>query len=182
MTFTELKIKGLVLAESVVHGDKRGYFVETYRESLWATQIEAVNFVQENESLSGRGVFRGFHYQVGDFCQGKLVRVIQGSVFDYIVDIRRSSPAFGKMTSVELTAENKMILYTPKGCAHAFHTLEDQTIFQYKVTAYYDKSSERGFRADSPEIIKQFPELETKLQLSEKDRELPYYQDAELFP
>jgi dTDP-4-dehydrorhamnose 3,5-epimerase len=182
LNFTELNIKGLVLAEPIVHGDERGYFLENYRESLWAEQIETVNFVQENESLSGRGVFRGFHYQIGDFCQGKLVRVIQGSVVDYIVDIRRSSPTFGKMTSVELTAENKMIFYVPKGCAHAFYTLEDQTIFQYKVTAYYDKSSERGFRPDSPEIIKEFPELEAKLQLSEKDRELPFYRDAELFP
>lgn len=182
MKFTELNINGLIIAEPVIHGDKRGYFLENYRESLWAEQIETVNFVQENESLSSKGVFRGFHYQVGDFCQGKLVRVIQGSVTDYVVDLRQSSLTFGKMISVELSGENKKMVYVPRGCAHAFFTLQEQTIFQYKVTAYYNKSSERGFRPDSPEIIKAFPELETKLQLSEKDRELPFYKDAELFP
>jgi len=134
MKFIRTEIYDVVIIEAKVHGDNRGYFVETFRaDKLEEFLGYKINFCQDNESKSSRGVLRGLHYQLHPTAQTKLVRVIQGRVLDVAVDIRKDSPTFGKHVSVELTAENKKQLLVPRGFAHGFVVLEDDTIFAYKV-------------------------------------------------
>ena len=145
MNFTRTSIFDVVIIEPVVHGDHRGYFVETFREDkLEAFLGYKINFCQDNESKSSRGVLRGLHYQLPPFVQTKLVRVIQGKVLDVAVDIRKNSPTFGQYVAVELSAENKRQLLVPRGCAHGFVVLEDNTVFAYKVDSYYSPECDRG--------------------------------------
>ena len=145
MNFIRTDISDVIICEPTVHGDNRGYFVETFREDKLKEFLGyKINFCQDNESKSSRGVLRGLHYQLPPFSQTKLVRVIQGKVLDVAVDIRRGSPTFGKHVAVELSAQNKRQLFVPRGFAHAFVVLEDDTVFEYKVDNYYSPECDRG--------------------------------------
>jgi len=135
-------IKDLLIIQPKIFKDERGYFFESYNESIFKKNGLNINFVQDNESLSQRGVLRGLHFQNPPFAQGKLVRVIKGSVLDVALDIRKNSPTYGQHFSIELSEENKTQLWIPEGFAHGFLTLEDNTIFSYKCTNLYNKNSE----------------------------------------
>ena len=174
MNFIRTAIKDVVICEPTVHGDERGYFVETFR----ADKLEAflgfkIDFCQDNESKSSRGVLRGLHYQLAPFAQTKLVRVIQGSVLDVAVDIRKGSPTFGKHVAVELSAENKRQLLVPRGFAHAFVVLEDDTVFAYKVDNYYSPECDRGISYSDEKLGIEWPIALDELKLSEKDTKQP---------
>lgn len=137
-------IAGLLIIEPQVFKDDRGYFYESYnKEKMVAAGIDLA-FVQDNQSLSQKGIIRGLHFQAPPFAQGKLVRVIKGAVMDVAVDIRKDSPTYGEHFSIELTAENKTMFYIPPGFAHGFETLSDNTLFLYKCTDVYNKASEGG--------------------------------------
>ena len=140
------------IVEPQVFGDRRGYFMETWTRRDFAAAGITAEFVQDNESSSHRGVLRGLHFQAGDAAQAKLVRVIRGAVFDVAVDIRRASPTFGQWTGEILSAENRRLLFLPRGFAHGFLCLEDETVFTYRCDNYYDPASERGIRYDDPAI------------------------------
>lgn len=146
-------IKDLLLLEPKVFGDHRGYFLETFRKE-WFDELTGgqFTFVQDNESKSGKGVLRGLHFQHPPFAQGKLVRVVRGSVLDVALDIRRSSPTYGKHFAVELSESNKLQLWIPPGFAHGFASLEDDTIFQYKCTNYYSPENEGAILWCDPEL------------------------------
>lgn len=142
MEITESNLKGVFVIKPKVFEDSRGYFFESYSQKLFKEAGLDLNFVQDNQSLSQRGVLRGLHFQNNPHAQGKLVRVITGSVFDVAVDIRKSSPTYGKWFGLELSAKNKWMMYIPEGFAHGFATLEDNTIFSYKCTNFYNKAAE----------------------------------------
>jgi len=174
LKFIPQSIADVILIEPTVHGDSRGYFVETFRQDLFEEVLGyQVNFVQDNESKSTKGVLRGLHYQLPPFAQAKLVRVIEGSVLDVAVDIRKSSSTFGQHVVVELTAENKRQLFVPHGFAHGFVVLSDSATFAYKVDNYYAPEHDRGIAFDDAklEIDWQLP-IEA-LQLSNKDKAHP---------
>ena len=170
MEFKETKIKGLFEITPRVFNDDRGYFYETFKDSLFKQHGISGDFVQDNQSFSTKGVLRGLHFQKAPFAQGKLVRVISGSVIDIAVDIRPNSPTFGQYESFLLTGENKKMVYVPEGFAHGFVTLED-AIFTYKCTNVYDKASESGIIYNDPELNIDWG-VESPL-VSEKDLELP---------
>ena len=143
MDFINCDIKGLKIIEPTVFGDVRGYFFESFNQSEFEKSLgKKVSFCQDNQSLSNTGVVRGLHFQNPPHAQGKLVRVMQGSVLDVALDIRKESPTFGQFHVILLSAENKKQFWIPEGFAHGFSTLEDNTIFQYKCTNYYHPSSE----------------------------------------
>jgi dTDP-4-dehydrorhamnose 3,5-epimerase len=142
MEVIETTLKGLVVIKPKVFEDSRGYFFESYNQNTFNLAGLNLNFVQDNQSLSQKGVLRGLHFQNAPYAQGKLVRVITGSVFDVAVDIRKKSATYGQWFGVELTAANKWMMYIPEGFAHGFATLEDNTIFSYKCTNFYNKASE----------------------------------------
>jgi len=174
MNFIRTAIEDVVIIEPVVHGDERGYFVETFRaDKLEEFLGYKINFCQDNESKSSRGVLRGLHYQLHPAAQTKLVRVIQGKVLDVAVDIRKGSPTFGKHVAVELSSENKRQLLVPRGFAHGFVVLEDDTVFAYKVDNYYSPENDRGilFSDEALGIDWQVPKEE--LLLSAKDKVQP---------
>jgi len=174
MTFIRTDIEDVVICEPVVHGDERGYFVETFRaDKLEAFLGYKINFCQDNESKSSKGVLRGLHYQLPPFAQTKLVRVIQGRVLDVAVDIRKGSPTFGKHVAVELSAENKRQLLVPRGFAHAFVVLEDDTVFAYKVDNYYSPECDRGILYSDEALEIEWPISPEELNLSEKDTKQP---------
>lgn len=142
MNFIKTAIEGLVIIEPLVFEDERGHFFEYYQKELFKKNGIEDNFVQDNQSLSQKGVLRGLHFQAPPYAQAKLIRVIKGAVLDVAVDIRKNSPTFGKHVAVELSESNKKSLYIPEGFAHGFLTLSDNTIFSYKCANYYNKSSE----------------------------------------
>lgn len=142
MEITETKLKGVVVIKPRVFEDARGYFFESYNQNVFKEAGLDLNFVQDNQSLSQRGVLRGLHFQNQPHAQGKLVRVITGAVYDVAVDIRKNSATYGQWFGLELTARNKWMMYIPEGFAHGFATLEDNTVFFYKCTNYYNKASE----------------------------------------
>jgi len=181
--FIKQKIPGVVLIKPTVHGDERGYFVETFRQDLFEKAIDyQVNFIQDNESRSAKGVLRGLHYQLPPYTQAKLVRVIEGSVLDVAVDIRKSSPTFGQHVAVELTDENKHQLFVPHGFAHGFVVLSDNATFTYKVDNYYAPEHDRGIAFDDAKLDIDWKLSLAKLQLSDKDKLHPDLSDAvELF-
>ncbi len=182
MTFTRTEIPDVVIIEPTVHGDERGYFVETFREDKLQEFLGyTIDFCQDNESKSSRGVLRGLHYQLPPFAQTKLVRVIQGAVLDVAVDIRQGSPTFGRHVCVKLTAQNKKQLLVPRGFAHGFVVLEDHTIFAYKVDNYYSPECDRGIAFDDPTIGIDWTMESSKLKLSKKDTTQPSLADAECF-
>ncbi len=183
MKFSRTAIEDIIIIEPQVFGDERGYFVETYREDKLEEFLGyTINFCQDNESKSKKGVLRGLHYQLPPFAQTKLVRVIRGKVLDVAVDIRKGSPTFGKYVAVELSAENKKQLLIPRGFAHGFVVLEDDTIFAYKVDSYYSPECDRGIAFDDPAIGIDWLLPKEALLLSEKDTKQPkLHETTELF-
>ena len=141
MHITKTNFEGLLIITPEVHEDTRGYFMESYNHKLWSDALHT-SFVQDNESMSNKGVLRGLHFQKPPFAQDKLVRVIRGSVMDVVVDLRKNAKTYGEHFKIHLSAENKKQLFIPKGFAHGFLCLEDQSIFSYKCSAYYNKTSE----------------------------------------
>lgn len=170
MKFTQLDIPGLWLIEPVRYGDSRGYFSEVFKleEFREATGTDIL-FIQDNESVSSRGVLRGLHMQSGGFAQAKLVRVSQGAVFDVAVDLRPGSPTRGRWVGVELSQENGRQLFIPRGFAHGFLVLSDMAQFQYKVDNVYAPQSEVSVRYDDPDLGITWPEVDAPLNLSPKD-------------
>lgn len=164
------RLDGLVLLAPPVHGDERGFFVETFREQLWAEHGVTGPFVQDNQSRSRRGTLRGIHFQVHPG-QGKLVRCARGAVWDVVVDLRRGSPTFGEWEAVELSDENGWQLWIPIGFGHGFCVTSDVADFVYKCTAYYDPETEAGIRFDDPDIGIEWPLAEPLV--SERDRVAP---------
>ena len=174
MQFSRTKIYDVVIIEPKVHGDSRGYFVETFRaDKLEEFLGYKINFCQDNESKSSKGVLRGLHYQLSPHSQTKLVRVIQGRVLDVAVDIRRNSPTFGQYVAVELSADNKKQMLVPRGFAHGFVVLEDDTIFAYKVDNYYSPECDRGIAFDDKSLNIDWIIKKEELKLSEKDTKQP---------
>lgn len=161
--------------------DGRGYFMEVWKQEAFDQSVGKVTFVQENESRSTKGVLRGLHYQKGDTAQAKLVRVVKGRVVDVAVDVRRSSPTFGRHVMVELSEENKRQLFIPRGFAHGFLVLSDEAVFVYKVDAPYSPATEGGIRWDDPDLNIEWPVGELQVITSEKDLKLPSFKDAEVF-
>ncbi len=175
MKVIKSQIEGVFIIEPRVFEDSRGLFFESFnRRDLEAIAITRYPFVQDNHSISKKGVLRGLHYQEGKYAQAKIVRVTRGAVQDVVVDIRKKSPTYGKCFSLVLRAEERNMIYVPRGCAHGFLALEDQTEFLYKCDNYYTPEAERGIRYDDPEINIQWMLDEGELLISEKDRNLPY--------
>ncbi|WP_061285538.1 dTDP-4-dehydrorhamnose 3,5-epimerase [Leptospira interrogans] len=152
MQFKKFQIEGPVLIKPKVFGDERGFFLETFKASIFEKENIPFQFSQDNHSRSSRGVLRGMHLQIPPYDQGKLVRVVRGKVIDVVVDVRVGSPNYGKWLSVELSEENKNIFWVPPGFAHGFLTLEDKTDFLYKVTGEYSPQNEVGIRWDDPTL------------------------------
>lgn len=174
MIATETKLKDCFIIEPRVFQDDRGYFFESFNQESFNKLIgKSVNFVQDNESFSSRGVIRGLHFQKGEFAQAKLVRVVKGAVLDVAVDIRKESPTFGQYISVELTEENKKQLFVPRGFAHGFSVLSEAAIFSYKCDNFYNKESEAGILYNDPSLNIDWKIKLEEAQLSDKDIILP---------
>ena len=179
MKFIPQSIPEVILIEPTVHGDDRGYFVETFRQDLFEETLGyKVNFIQDNESKSTKGVLRGLHYQLPPYTQAKLVRVIEGRVLDVVIDIRKSSHTFGQHASVELTGENKHQLFIPHGFAHGFVVLSDSATFAYKVDNYYAPEHDRGIAFDDIKLTIDWQLPLNELQLSDKDKTHPNLSDV----
>ena len=171
MEFIKTKIPEVIICQPLIHGDERGYFVETFRADKLEKYLGySIDFCQDNESKSSKGVLRGLHYQLAPYAQTKLVRVIEGKVLDIAVDIRKGSPSFGQYVSVELSAKNKKQLLIPRGFAHGFVVLEENTVFAYKVDNYYSPECDRGIAFDDIEINIDWHLDVSLLQLSAKDK------------
>jgi dTDP-4-dehydrorhamnose 3,5-epimerase len=181
MEYKKTTIEGVYIIEPKVFNDARGYFFEAWKKEDFEQHIGKVEFVQDNESKSSYGVLRGLHYQKGDCSQAKLVRVIKGKVLDVAVDIRKSSPTFGKYVMVELSDENKRQFFIPRGFAHGFLVLSDEAIFTYKVDNAYAPQADAGIRWNDPDINIQWPIDPAQVQTSEKDLKQPFLKDAEVF-
>ena len=181
MEFKETDLKGVYIIEPRVFADARGYFFEAWKQAEFETHVGPVKFIQDNESMSSYGVVRGLHYQKGDLSQAKLVRVISGRVVDVAVDIRRSSPTFGRHIMVELSGDNKRQLFIPRGFAHGFAVLSPEAVFTYKVDNPYAPQQEAGIRWDDPELAIQWPIDPKDVLTSDKDLRQPLLRDAELF-
>ena len=179
MKFIPQTIPDVLLIEPTVHGDGRGYFIETFRQDLFEKAVGyQINFIQDNESKSAKGVLRGLHYQLPPYTQSKLVRVIQGSVLDVAVDIRKSSPTFGQYVAVELTEDNKHQLFVPQGFAHGFVVLSDTATFAYKVDNYYAPKHDRGIAFNDEQLAINWRLPIDDLQLSDKDTDHPNLSDT----
>jgi dTDP-4-dehydrorhamnose 3,5-epimerase len=182
MKFTRTKIHDVVVIEPEMHGDDRGYFIESFRVDKLANFLGfKIKFCQDNESKSSFGVLRGMHYQLPPYAQTKLVRVIEGKVLDVAVDIRKGSPTFGEHVSVELTGENKKQLLVPRGFAHGFVVLSKEAIFAYKVDNYYSEECERGFVFNDKTIRIDWEIEKENIKLSAKDLIQPVFENAEYF-
>ena len=181
MIFKETDIKGVYVIEPRVFNDARGYFFEAWKRDEFKDHIGDVEFIQDNESKSSYGVLRGLHYQKGEFSQAKLVRVIKGRVIDVAVDIRRSSPTFGKYVAAELSAENKRQLFIPRGFAHGFLVLSDEAIFTYKVDNVYAPKYEASIRWNDETIGIDWPISKEDVLTSEKDLRAASLSEAEIF-
>ena len=175
---TKLEIPGLCIIEPKVHGDARGYFMETYNQNDMKEAGLDMVFVQDNQSMSRKGVLRGLHFQK-QYPQGKLVRVVRGAVFDVAVDLRKDSPTYKKWYGVELTAENKKQFYIPEGFAHGFVVLSDEAEFCYKVTDFYHPNDEGGLLWNDPEIGVEWPVEGMEVLLSEKDQKNPTFRELQ---
>lgn len=186
MKFTPTRLPDVVMIEPAVFVDERGWFMESFSQKRFADGLTALGlpaprpFVQDNESMSARGVLRGLHYQLPPHPQGKLVRVVHGAALDVAVDIRRGSPRFGQWVAVELSDDNRRQLWIPEGFAHGFVALQDDTRFLYKTTDFYAKDCERAIRWDDPVIGIDWP-AGLQPRLAAKDAEAPVLADAEVF-
>lgn len=179
MSFSETGFPGLLIFEPRIFRDSRGYFFESYNQNLFREQGIGISFVQDNQARSARGVLRGLHFQQGPYAQAKLIRVLEGVILDVVVDLRRELPTYGKVFSIELTAENKRQLLVPVGFAHGYSVLSQEVEVLYKCDAFYNKASERGIRYDDP-----FLRIDWKLEpgeaiVSDKDLVLPDFKAAE---
>lgn len=181
MRYIQTEIDGVWIIEPKVFTDARGYFMEVFKEEEFRLHIGDVHFVQENESMSSYGVLRGLHYQRGAFSQAKLVRVIKGKVLDVAVDLRRSSPTFGRYVSVELSEENKRQFFIPRGFAHGFLVLSQEAVFVYKVDNVYAPDAEAAIRFDDARLGIEWCLPTEHLLLSEKDRRGVSFDEAEYF-
>lgn len=179
MNIIKTGIPGLIVVEPRVFKDDRGYFFETYQYERYKDAGIICSFVQDNESMSSRGVLRGLHYQKGESAQAKLVRVVKGSVFDVAVDLRKNSPTFGKWYGVELTEENKKQFYIPRGFAHGFSVLSETAIFNYKCDNAYNPSSEGSINPFDETIGIDWRLPKDECLLSEKDIKAPCFEDAD---
>ena len=179
MKVIDTDIAGVKIIEPDIFRDARGYFCETYNAERYRAAGITAEFIQDNESCSSRGVLRGLHWQAGAHCQAKLVRVIRRAVWDVAVDIRKGSPTFGKSVSCELTAENGRQFFIPRGFAHGFVVLEDNTLFSYKCDNLYCPASERGLKYDDPALGIVYPNPGRAFLLSEKDLKHPSLADIE---
>ena len=179
MKVTETELKGCFVVEPVVFKDDRGYFFESFNAKRFNEIIgEQVAFVQDNQSYSSYGVIRALHYQLGDFAQAKLVRVLSGRVLDVAVDLRKKSPTYGQHYSIELSAENKKQLFIPRGFGHGFSVLSETAEFFYKCDNFYNKASEGGIIYNDPSLNIDWQIPIKKIKVSEKDLELPTLQMA----
>ena len=178
MKFKQLQLEGCILIEPDIYQDHRGCFFESFNQKDFVQNFGLnVNFVQDNVSVSKKGTLRGLHYQKGNYAQAKLVVVLVGKVLDVVVDLRQKSPTFGQYLSVELSGENRRQLFIPRGMAHGFLVLEDDTLFHYKCDNYYNKSSESGVRFNDPNIAIDWQMNHHDIILSEKDKKLPYFRE-----
>ena len=179
MKVVETEIEGVKIVEPQKFGDARGFFVETYNAERYKAAGVMADFVQDNMSFSHKGVIRGLHWQAAPHTQAKLVWVIRGAVLDVVVDIRKGSPTFGKHVAAELSAENGRQFYIPRGLAHGFIVLEDNTLFTYKCDNLYCPTADRGLRFDDPALGIKWPEIGVPLVLSEKDQRHPCLSEIE---
>lgn len=181
MSFIETKLKGCYIIESKLFDDERGYFFESFNQEHFYKEIgQKINFVQDNQSLSKYGVIRALHYQVGDYAQAKLVRVLNGTVLDVAVDLRKGSPTFGEHVAVELSHENKKQLFIPRGFGHGFAVLSDTAEFFYKCDNYYKKEAEGGIVYNDPTLNIDWKLAANEVKVSEKDKTLPNFENARL--
>lgn len=180
MKVIETPLPGLIIIEPDVFEDQRGYFLETYQiERYLEAGIEA-EFIQDNESKSGRGVVRGLHYQLEPFAQAKLVRVVHGVVYDVAVDLRKGSPTFGKWFGLELNEMSKKQLYIPRGFAHGFSVLSETAVFSYKCDNIYNREADRAINAFDPKLAIDWQMNESEWKVSEKDQDAPMLANAEM--
>lgn len=178
MNYIQTEIDGPLIIEPRVFGDRRGYFFESFSMRDFAAHAGEVEFVQDNESFSARrGVLRGLHFQKGDKAQAKLIRVVRGRVLDVAVDIRPGSPTFGKYVSVELSGENKRQFFIPRGFAHGFLVLEDDTVFVYKCDNYYAPEAEGSYRWNDPYFGIDWGVSPDEVILSDKDARAPFFEN-----
>ena len=178
MNIIETGIPGVRILEPKVFGDARGYFFESWNQTVFEAAGITNRWMQDNESKSCFGVLRGLHYQAAPYTQAKIVRAVLGSVLDVVVDIRKGSPTYGKHVSVELSAENKRMLYIPRGFAHGFVVLSDEALFVYKNDNIYMPSSERGIMFNDPDLGIDWRIAPEKIILSEKDKKHPAFADV----
>lgn len=187
MRVEKTKLDGLLILHPQVFGDERGWFMESFNQQHFEAALKALNlpiptFVQDNHSCSQKGVLRGLHFQREPYAQGKLVRVVQGKVWDVAVDIRPDSKTYGKWVGVELSAENKTMFWIPEGFAHGFIALEDNTQFLYKTTSYYNKESEGAIIWNDPMLAIEWPlDQVDEVVVSEKDKAAATFSLAEFF-
>jgi len=174
MKVTETKLKGCFIIEPKLFKDSRGYFFESFNQHRFNELIgKNIDFVQDNESFSSKGVLRGLHFQTGEYAQAKLVRVIKGMVLDVVVDLRKDSPTFSKHFSIELSEDNKKQLFVPRGFAHGFIVLSETAVFSYKCDNFYNRASEQGIRYDDPSLGIDWRLPADEFIVSEKDLVLP---------
>ncbi len=176
MPFTPTAFPGLTVIDPVVFNDSRGYFFESYNERVFRQNGIDATFVQDNQSRSSYGVIRGLHYQLPPHAQTKLIRVLEGTILDIVLDLRTGSPTFGKTYAIELSAHNKKQLYIPRGFAHGFSVLSETAEVIYKCDAYYHKDSERGILYNDPQLNLDWHIPEHRAIVSEKDQQLPSLQ------
>ncbi len=181
MNYIETSIEGVWIIEPKVFADKRGYFFESWKKEDFESHIGNVDFIQDNESRSSYGVLRGLHYQKGEFSQAKLVRVIKGKVLDVAVDLRKSSPTFGKYVAVELSEDNKRQFFIPRGFAHGFVVLSDDAIFTYKVDNVYAPQAEAGIKWNDETVNVEWSIPAADVVVSDKDDNAVALKDAEVF-
>lgn len=179
MNVIKTDIEGVLILEPKVFNDARGYFFESYNERDFNALVGNVNFIQDNESRSQYGVLRGLHFQKGEHSQAKLVRVVRGKVYDVAVDLRKSSPTFGKYVGVELTEDNHRQFFIPRGFAHGFAVISDIAVFQYKCDNLYAPESEGAIMWNDPDLNIKWPVEAGNIILSEKDKHHPFLKDSE---
>ena len=181
MNYIQTEIDGVWIIEPKVFSDPRGYFMEAFKQQEFDATIGQINFIQDNESKSSFGTLRGLHYQKGDYCQAKLVRVIKGEVLDVAADLRKSSPTFGKHISVLLSDDNKRQLFIPRGFAHGFLVKSEEAVFTYKVDNIYAPQAEASIIYNDPALGIDWPIADSQLVMSEKDRQAGNFRAAEYF-
>ncbi|RTE54873.1 dTDP-4-dehydrorhamnose 3,5-epimerase [Arenibacter aquaticus] len=181
MKITETQLKGCFILEPTVYEDERGIFFESYHKTNLEKALgETINFVQDNISVSKKGVLRGLHFQAGKHAQAKLVQVLQGEVLDVVVDLRKESNTYGQHFKLKLSSKNKKLLFIPKGMAHGFLALTPEVIFAYKCDCHYHKESERGIRYNDPDLDIDWETKGMDLILSPKDLDLPLWKDLQV--